>query len=192
MSFVCIAMAMMSVFDVSLFAGATHNGTARAQATSKQVEPVERPKAQLHTLTPGDIPLLRSLQERQDRLDALLERGKELDEREESLQLLQNRIEEKLSTLQILRKEISELLKEKDSFEEQRYEHLVKVYEGMKPEDAAILVEKLHEDTAIQLLSRMKSKKAGQVLGAIKPEKAARLSEFLATLHRQKTQGNAQ
>lgn len=168
-------------------------GTAQAQVkdSTKKPKSVEKPNEKLYTLAPGDIPLLKSLQERQARLDALLDREKKLDEREESIRLIQKQIEEKLVTLQTLRKEITSLLKEKDNFEERRYEHLVKVYEGMKPSEAASLVERLQEHTAIQLLARMKSKKVSQILGEIQPENAARLSERLATVKQQKSRGKA-
>lgn len=131
------------------------------------------------TLSTSDIPLLHSLQERQARLE---EREKQLAAQEESLRALQQQLEEKLATLAMLRKEIGELVAAKEAFEEKRFEHLVKVYEGMKPEEVASLIQRLNEDTAVKLFYQMKKKKVSQVLGFLSPELAVRLSERLAVM----------
>gem|GEM_PF-2328442 len=146
----------------------------------------------LLTLKAEDVPLLKSLRERQMQLDErdkqLTNRDKQLANREADLRLVQQQIEEKLTTLAMLRKEMSDLLQEKVAFEEKRFEHLVKVYEVMKPEEVSSLFERLNEDTAARLLYQMKEKKAGQILASISPQVAAKLSERLATQRQQETQ----
>jgi len=143
-------------------------------------KPQGSPKAeQMLTLSASDIPLLQSLQERQARLE---EREQQLAAQEEALRALQRQLEEKLATLATLRKEIGELIEAKEAFEEKRFEHLVKVYEGMKPEEVASLIQRLNEDTAVKLFYQMKKKKVSQVLGFLHPDLAVRLSERLAAL----------
>ena len=146
----------------------------------------------LLTLKAEDVPLLKSLRERQMQLDErdkqLANRDKQLTNREADLRLVQQQIEEKLTALAMLRKEMSDLLQEKAAFEEKRFEHLVKVYEVMKPEEVSSLFERLNEDTAARLLYQMKEKKAGQILASISPQVAAKLSERLATQQQQETQ----
>ena len=148
-------------------------------------EPLLRLKAE-------DIPLLQSLRERQtqweEREKQLTNRERQLANREADLLLVQQQIEEKLSTLALLRKEMGDLLQEKANFEEKRFEHLVKVYEVMKPEEVSSLFERLNEDTAARLLYQMKEKKAGQILASISPQVAAKLSERLATQRQQAPQ----
>jgi len=139
----------------------------------------------LLTLKAEDVPLLKSLRERQMQLD---ERDKQLANREADLRLVQQQIEDKLTTLALLRKEMGDLLQEKAAFEEKRFEHLVKVYEVMKPEEVSSLFERLNEDTAARLLYQMKEKKAGQILASISPQVAAKLSERLAAQRQQETQ----
>ena len=144
--------------------------------------PAAQKSEPLLTLSAGDIPVLQSMQERQAHLN---EREQQLARREEELRGIQQRVEEKLALLTTLRKEVGALVEEKDAFEEKRFEHLVKVYEGMKAEEAAALFERLQEETAVKMLFRMKEKKVSQILGIIKPEVAAKLSERL-TVQRQK------
>jgi flagellar motility protein MotE (MotC chaperone) len=144
--------------------------------------PTPQKTERLLTLSAGDIPVLQSMQERQAHLD---ERERQLTRREEELRGIQQRLEEKLALLTTLRKEVGALMEEKDAFEEKRFEHLVKVYEGMKAEEAAALFERLQEETAVKMLFRMKEKKVSQILGVLKPEVAVKLSERL-TVQRQK------
>lgn len=156
-------------------------------AVAKESQPeVEQPAAAsaepaLLTLASGDIPLLQSLTERSAKLE---EKEKQLSTREEELQQLQQRIEEQLSTLSTLREQIASLVAEREAFEEQRFEHLVKVYEGMKAGEAASLIERLNEDTAVKLFYRMKEKKVSRILAFVNPDLAAKLSERLAVHQR--------
>jgi flagellar motility protein MotE (MotC chaperone) len=166
------------------------NAHSKSQRQSQPAEP--QAAAQLLTVTTADVPLLISLQERQARLEALEVKERQLAEREEVLRLTQQQIETQLAALTTLRQEIEALLTEKEAFEEQRLEHLVKVYEGMRPAEAATLVERLHEDTAVQLFFRMKGKKISKILEAIKPEVAARLSERLAVMEKKASDAETQ
>lgn len=164
-----------------------------ASAGGSQPEANQTPappaKKRLFKLSSGDIPLLQSLQEREALLKA---REQQLARREEELNTLQQQLEEKLTSLTLLRKEIGALIEEKEAFEEQRFEHVVKVYEGMKPAEAAPLVERLNHDTAVRLLYRMKEKKVSHILGFIKPAIAAKLSEHLAVRQKEAAQQPAE
>jgi flagellar motility protein MotE (MotC chaperone) len=168
------------------------NPGAAARIPSPDMPQALREPEPLLTLKAEDVPLLKSLQERQMQLDErdkqLANRDKQLANREADLRLVQQQIEDKLTTLALLRKEMGDLLQEKAAFEEKRFEHLVKVYEVMKPEEVSSLFERLNEDTAARLLYQMKEKKAGQILAAISPQVAAKLSERLAAQRQQETQ----
>jgi flagellar motility protein MotE (MotC chaperone) len=164
-------------------AKATRTPPAEAKTPAKEIATTS--PEPLLTLKAGDIPVLKSLQERQALVE---EREKQLATRETELRLLQQQLEEKLATLSLLRKEVGELIQEKAAFDEKRFEHLVKVYEGMKAEEAASLIERLHEDTAVKLLYQLKEKKVGQILGSFNPEVAAKLSERLAAQRQQEAQ----
>jgi flagellar motility protein MotE (MotC chaperone) len=166
---------------------ATSSTVTVGEKITGQPRSPEPPPSPLLTLSASDIPLLQALQERRKVIE---ERETSVAEREAAFQLLQQQLEEKLASLTTLRKEIAALIGEKEAFEEKRFEHLVKVYEGMKPEEAASLIERLHEDTATKLFYRMKEKKVSQLLGFVKPEVAARLSERLA-MQQQKDQQKA-
>jgi hypothetical protein len=58
--------------------------------------------------------------------------------------------------------------------------HLVRVYERMRPKDAAPIVEQLEISLAVEILSRMPDRQAARILGAMAPERAARITAKLA------------
>jgi flagellar motility protein MotE (MotC chaperone) len=181
LTLLCVGLAM--VLDVLPSPGSAYS-KSKGPRHPPEPQPVATPQPaeQLLTISTADVPLLTSLQERQARLEALEVKERQLAEREEGLRLVQQQIEAQVAALTMLRQEIEELLAEKEAFEAQRLEHLVKVYEGMRAAEAASLVERLNEETAVQLFFRMKDKKVGKILEAIKPDVAARLSERLAAM----------
>jgi flagellar motility protein MotE (MotC chaperone) len=162
----------------------SHVPAPEPRVSGKGAIPTAPTAEPLLTLKAEDIPLLKSLRERQGQLEErdkqLAHREAQLVQREADLRLVQQHIEDKLTALTMLRKEMGDLLQEKTAFEEKRFEHLVKMYEVMKPEEVSSLFERLNEETAARLLYQMKEKKAGQILASISPQVAARLSERLA------------
>jgi len=56
---------------------------------------------------------------------------------------------------------------------------IIKVYEAMDPEEAAIRIEKMKEGLALDILAGIKEKTAAAVLAGMKPTKAAQLSAGL-------------
>ena len=184
-----VGIVLGGLFDVFPPLQTAHSTMTERQYASQKIPVTKakatKPPAPFFTLPPGQIPLLQSLQDRQARLESLAERERQLRKREEILVLLQKQIDAKLASLEILRKEIGILLLEKEAFEDQRFAHLVKVYEGMRPEEAASLVERLQAETAVRLFAHMKGRKVSKILESVKPEVAARLSERLAVLQQQ-------
>jgi len=58
----------------------------------------------------------------------------------------------------------------------------VKVYEAMKPRDAAAIFNDLDQPVLLQVVDRMKAAKAAPVLAAMQPDKARTLTSKLAAL----------
>ncbi len=199
MSWLSLLLLLALGCGVFLVLGASPSAkTSTPVPPTESKSPMQEPMAPhaerepLLALKTGDVPVLKSLQERQARVSEreqqLAEQEKRLAMREADLRLVQQQIEEKLTLLTTLRKEMGEVLQEQATFEEKRFEHLVKVYEVMKPAEVSSLVARLNEDTATRLLYQMKEKKVGQILAALAPEVAAKLSERLAVYRQQAAQ----
>jgi len=119
-------------------------------------------------------------------LKVLEKRKQELDEREgairgeeERLKLLQQDLQEMLKQ-SIQAREGLEKLKTKPEAAEETLGLLIKVYEIMPPEEAAVRIAKMDERVVLGLMTRMKGRSVAKILSFVEPSKAARISEKLA------------
>ena len=130
----------------------------------------------------------------------LQNRLKELKEREQRLQQKQARLEglqrdvEALAARQVkeaerLKKKAEELEKKNNKVieDDPSLTHLVKVYNAMDPEEAALRIEKMDQYLALEILAGIKDKKAAVVLAGVKPEKAALLTKGLRNFKKDNT-----
>ena len=118
-------------------------------------------------------------------------RVKELDERDQVLAAEEQRLETLRRDFEALAREHAEAIAEaaklrKANKEQKKIDptqqslaHLIKVYDAMDPEDAAVRLEKMKEPLALDILAGIKEKKAASMLAGVEPGKAARLSEGL-------------
>lgn len=128
-------------------------------------------------LSRAEIEVLQNLSNRRTELD---ERSRELDMREKLLKASEQRVAERIGELQQIEANIQSLLKQRDAAEEAQLAGLVKVYENMKPKDAARIFDKLDMDILLPVAQRMKAQKAAQVMAEMESEAAKRLTVNLA------------
>jgi flagellar motility protein MotE (MotC chaperone) len=123
-------------------------------------------------------------------LTVLEKRKKELDEREEALQREEERLKfvrrdlEEMLAQSIKIREDLEKMKAEAKETEGALDLLIKVYETMPPEEAALRIAKMNERVVLRLLTRMKGKAVANILSFVEPTQAARLSEKLAAQKR--------
>jgi flagellar motility protein MotE (MotC chaperone) len=115
---------------------------------------------------------------RRDVMGDIAKRRKMLDEKESSmvtrealLRASSQELEQKYKELLQLRTEIEGLLNKQSEEERLRIESLVKIYEGMKPKDAARIFDTLDLDVLVMVLSRMSERKLSPILAAMNPER---------------------
>ncbi|MCB1562231.1 MAG: flagellar protein FlbB [Alphaproteobacteria bacterium] len=120
-------------------------------------------------------------------LDDLSARRKELEAfeaslrtREALLQAAEQEIDRKYQELSKLRGEIKDLLGQQAKEEDERINSLVKIYEGMKPKDAARIFDTLDLDILVTVMSRMSERKLSPVLASMNPERARTVTIMLA------------
>ena len=145
----------------------------KAGASVEESQTVEKPQIQPVTF---EDELIKAIQRRELELD---EREEALRLREEKLLALKRDIEAKLAELRSLKEDIESALNRIEGIEKKRLNRIVKIYEAMPPEDAAIRIERLDEDMAVRILSVMKEKKAGEILALVGLEKSVKLSQLL-------------
>lgn len=114
---------------------------------------------------------------RRQQLDS---REKALGEREALLEAGKKELDRKFQELSGLRDEIKGLLKAQSQEEEARIASLVKIYEGMKPKDAARIFNTLDTDILLRVVSRMGERKSAAILSVMDAERAKILTTLLA------------
>jgi len=90
---------------------------------------------------------------------------------------LKKKLNNKANEIFNLKKEAEMWVKKKEEIEKKNISWLSKVYEKMRPEEAASIVEKLDENLAIAILSKMEERQAGKILGAMDSKQAIKLSQ---------------
>jgi len=129
------------------------------------------------TMTDEEVDLLQSLAKRRNEIER---RTKAVEEREALLQAAERRIEEKVVDLKELQRNIEDLLKQHEQQTESQYQSLVKIYENMKPKDAARIFEELKMDILLPVVERMKERKTAPILAKMNADKAKAITTELA------------
>jgi flagellar motility protein MotE (MotC chaperone) len=110
--------------------------------------------------------------------DSALKRREELVENEkQDLRAAEAALESRLVELQKLRDQIREMLTDLDGEREERVVNLVKMFESMRPKQAAAILEVTDDEIALEVLERMNQGKAGKTLAAMDANRAAGLAE---------------
>ena len=122
-------------------------------------------------------------------MQRLADRRREIDAREQEMRVRQGmlaaaeaRIDRKIAELKDLQGEIDSRIKVFDKQQETKMESLVKIYENMKPKDAARIFEDLEMDTLLEVAQRMKERKLAPVMAKMNPEKAREVTVQLRDL----------
>lgn len=129
----------------------------------------------------SEIDLLQKLSQRRGELESW---GNDLSLREQLLKAAELRIETKLIELKTMQESIKSSLKQHDEEQEAKLKSLVKIYETMKPKDAARIFEQLDMPILLDVIERMKEAKAAPVMAGMDPEKARKLTTELANRRR--------
>lgn len=141
--------------------------------------------------TPGEISDRRFTTVEIELLQKLSRRREELDTWESNLQIkeatlgaTEKRIDDKIAQVEAMKKAVSEALAEYNKIEDTEISSLVKIYENMKPVDAARIFDELDRPILLLIVDRMSEKKASPILAAMDSKRAKTLTVDLAEQRR--------
>ena len=154
-------------------------------APKPEAPPVQDLPADPFSLTDKEINLLQALAERRRELDL---RARQMEQREALLKAAERRIEEKVGGLKALQKTIQDLLLQQEDQHEGQYKSLVKIYESMKPKDAARIFEQMDMSVLLPVIERMKERKTAPILAKMNPAKANAITTQLAQRRKSPTE----
>jgi flagellar motility protein MotE (MotC chaperone) len=132
---------------------------------------------QIRAMSDTEVEILQNLVKRRQELDA---RDKDISLRENSLQAIQQNIQGKITELNTLQDKIQTILNEYNSKEDEKLAGIVKVYEAMKPADAAKIFEQMDMNILLDVANLMKDAKLAAILSKMDPYKAKELTVELA------------
>ena len=134
----------------------------------------ERP--QERALTDNERQILLSLMERKRQLD---ERETSLDQREEQLRALRDNIQHQIAELRKIQQEIEAGMDAKKALDADNLKKVVGLYDGMDPKKSAQKFQTLDAKVAVQILMAMNQRKAAQLLEELPPQKAKEITEAI-------------
>ncbi len=155
-----------------------------SEASDTAAEPSTTSHSEDKKETDAVSPELTLVEKLQARLKQLEEREQRLQDDEQRLAALRQDLEQLAARQEKAIAEamaIREAQKSADETDQSResLKHLIKVYEAMDPEEAALRISKMKESLALDILAGIKDKKAAGMLAGIEPAKAAKLTEGL-------------
>jgi flagellar motility protein MotE (MotC chaperone) len=147
---------------------------------AKPVEkPVETPAAVEPPVSESERGLLGDLRQRRLALDA---REAALTTREAALAAVDRRLQARVDELTALQTRLETLETQRKQRDESNWQGLVKLYETMKPRDAAVIFNDLDLPVLLPVLDRMKEAKAAPIVAAMAPERARQVTAELARM----------
>lgn len=156
-------------------------------ATPAQPQPAaaqaQAPAATPASADPGtgmsqtELDVLQKLQERRGTLDV---REKDIEKREALLKAAEDQIDRKVAEMKTLQNTIEGLLRQYNDQEDNKMRSLVKIYENMKPKEAAKIFEQLDMNILLEVVERMKEQRVAPIMAEMDPSKAKAVTAELA------------
>lgn len=157
------------------------NGAGQALARAAGADPVESGAAQATPgacLAEGDLqPLLNALQKREAQLET---REAAFEDRMKALRVADREVGRKLAALETAETRLRGTIALAETASEDDLARLTRVYETMKPKQAAALFEKMDPNFAAGFLGRMRPDAAAKIMTGLSPEAAHLFSVVLA------------
>jgi flagellar motility protein MotE (MotC chaperone) len=146
-------------------------------ATERPREAPRAPALDPDQLTQAELEILQELASRRGTLDR---QAQEVAQREALLQAAERRIDAKLQELRQLQTSVEGVLRRSNEEETQRLRSLVRMFEAMRPPEAARIFEQMELSVLVEIVERMREAKAAPVLAQMSPVRARQLTGELA------------
>ncbi|MFN7195182.1 MAG: MotE family protein [bacterium] len=149
---------------------------AAQPAARRAAEPVAATRSAIEESTGFSAAEIEILQELSQRRAAIDKQARDLSEREALLQAAEQQIERKLQELNQLKASMEAPLRRADEQDEARKKTTARLFEGMKPAEAARIMEQMELPQLVELLERMKERSASMLLAQMHPVRARQVA----------------
>jgi flagellar motility protein MotE (MotC chaperone) len=128
-------------------------------------------------LSPAELQVLQNLGARRGQLD---QREADLSTQIALLAAAEAKLDAKTKVLVQLKTDVQALLAQANGREAAEVDRLVKVYEGMKPKDAALRMAALEDSVRLPIAAKMKERSLSAIIGQMPVNEAKKLTESLS------------
>lgn len=156
-------------------AGGTTGATPSSPALTAPADPSLDPEQRIFSA--AEIEVLQSLARRRGEIE---KREQTLAAQEALLKAAEQEVDRKIAELNKLRGELESLLGQQEKMEDDRITSLVKIYENMKPKEAAAIFNTLDMDVLLAVISRMAERRSSPILANMDTNKARLVTIRLA------------
>jgi flagellar motility protein MotE (MotC chaperone) len=147
--------------------------------TASAAAPADRHAPTDPDFSPAEMDLLQNLAKRRAEIE---QRDTAVQQREAMLKVAEDRVNQKLAELSSLKADIEKLLDLQKKKQDDQVMSLVKIYSGMKPQDAARIFNTLEMPVLLSVVSHMKEQKSAAIIAGMQPDRARELTTRLADL----------
>ena len=188
---IAVLACLIGIKSVHLVRAATETASAGKKEESghgaKEHAPPSQPAPAAEPAGPPPPPpvseaertILQELRSRRQELDS---RDASQATREATLTALQQKLSGRVEELQALQTRLEGLDADRRKREDASWQGLVRLYESMKPREAATIFNDLDMPTLLRIVDRMKEAKAAPVMAAMNPDKARDVTTQLAQM----------
>jgi flagellar motility protein MotE (MotC chaperone) len=156
-----------------------HGGESKEE--KKKVEKPKfstvRPAEKIVEFTRGEKEILEKLSDRRAELEKW---QNDLEIKEKLVAVSSQKLDEKITELKQIQADTDILLRSYNEQENAKLRSLVKIYEAMKPKDAAAIFNEMDMDITLDLVDMMAEKKASPIMAAMDTKRARKITEELA------------
>ena len=123
-----------------------------------------------------EMDLVKQLSQRRDQLE---QRGRALDTREALIRVAEQRVDQKVKEMESLRAQLQSLINQGSAAQQAQLDNLVKIYETMKPKEAAHIFETLDMTVLLSVVQKMKPQRMAAIMAEMAPTKAKEITVAL-------------
>lgn len=152
---------------------------SRPPSAAAPASPVEQGLPSSPPISDSERALLLDLRSRNRELDL---QAQSLATRETAVAAAEKRLATRIEELNSLQKRLESLNSDRTAHDEANWKGLVKLYENMKPRDAATIFNDLDLPVLLPVLDRMNDRKAAAILATMQPERARMVTAELAEM----------
>jgi flagellar motility protein MotE (MotC chaperone) len=160
--------------------GEEEKALGQGKTTVKELEKIKA-KQNAEQFSKVEIDILTNLSKRREELD---QREKELDLKEASLTAAETKVSDKIREMKNLKEEVDKVLALYNEKQDTEIRGLVKIYEAMKPLDAAAIFNEMEMPILLEVIDKMSERKVAPILAGMNPKRARDVTQDLAELRK--------